>query len=163
MLKKLEAIKNKLKSFNKNKALNDIISEPFSLSEVEGYIVERLNQQGITASGIKLRTDKAFLQGNTAYSDRTIPMKTNPNRVNLFNTGEFYGSIEASATNKGILIKADFEKENGEISDNFTRQFSNKTDFENDILMLNKSELNDFVDRIILPSFIEIFKKHINV
>jgi len=163
MLKKLEAIKNKLKSFNSNKALNDIISEPFSLSEIEGYIVERLNQQGITASGIKLRTDAAFLQGNEAYANITARKKVNKNRVNLFETGEFYGSIEATATNKGILIKADFMKENGEISDNFTRQFSSKNDFENDILMLSKSELNDFVDRIVLPSFVEIFKKYINV
>jgi len=115
----------------------------------------RLSKSGEYVDGAKLRTDTGVLN-DMFYS----PNNEKYYPVDLYDTGEFYRSMEVIANEYEISFLADFDKEGGHIADNFTVQ-KTANDFVQSVLGLtrkNWSELAPFF----IKYFIYFFKLYFN-
>jgi len=152
---------------NGEKLYNRIAKQILSKREVKGYIItliqERLYNQGTTSDNTKLRTD--FAKGSYFYSDKTLSIKNTKGErtqnVTLNDTNEFYESFKIEASREFYDIIADFQKESGHISENFSRQFNSDEDFEQVILDMNEDEYNEFLERVFKPQFVQILKSYV--
>ncbi len=152
---------------------NKIFQKIFSKEKIEKYIVENiakdLYNSGITGDGKILQTDTAKRQGlGLPYSKFTTKLKADKNhptnRVTLYDTGEFDYSMNVYAGNLYAEVKADFQKDNGNIYDNFKYLFKSYSDFQSSVLTLRKKKFDTLLDSYILIEFQkELINFHSNV
>jgi hypothetical protein len=153
-----------------NNPIESILKKIFSEDFIKDWIIEtiqtRLFEEGEDGTGKVLRTNASFRKNNKSkfYSDFTISLKKiggdKTSNVTLKDTGEFYRSFEITAKNTLVEIKADFEKDDGNIFKNFTKQYSSKQGFEDSILEMNEQEWSLFIDNILLPRMVT---RYINI
>jgi hypothetical protein len=153
-----------LSNFSISQALFEANSKPENMEEIEMFIRYRLDAEGKTSTGIKLRTDTSYSQGTEAYSLRTTQLKGMSRFVNLKNEGDFHETIKAKANQNGsIEITANFNKGSKNIHENFETQFTNRKDFEDAILSLTESELTEYAIKDLLPDLEKEIIKLLNV
>lgn len=111
--------------------------------DIHERITDRLSG-GADVQYNKLQTDTAKHQNSKTYSKRTKQIKKDKgqpvDRVTLQDSGDFYDSIETIVDNKGFEIKADFEKTDGHIADNFTESYPSEIGFELMIIGLDSND-----------------------
>ena len=145
MEKLIENLIKQLRLLDGAKLLFEANSQPELQDLISELITSRLSSIGTTGSGLKLRTDTAYLKNNVAYAPLTELIKGLKTHVNLRMSGAFHESIEAIPKQNGdIEVIADFEKGNQHIYENFENQFYNEKEFENDVLCLNEIEIEKY-------------------
>jgi len=131
-----------------NQIFRKILNSEKSKELYNNLVRQRLYYSGEDSEGNKLQTDIAKSQGKDFYSKYTEKQKKKKGQktqpVTLRDSGEFYNSIEISATDKDFLIIAEFEKQNGNMFENFRDSYNDFNEFETLILSLNKNELKIF-------------------
>lgn len=141
----------------------DVLYRIFSMQDIKDRLIAsvqaRLEFEGITASGLKLKTDRAIEQDQgLVYSG--FNEKAENKFVDLLDTRDFYLSFNVESKANNILIDADFEKKDGNIFDNFQHSFSSQKDFEKEILTPIIDEyFTDFVDYDLMPVFYDEIEK----
>lgn len=129
--------------------INEILSDRVILNWIAERNREQL-QKGLNSEDVKL----SDIGGG--YSDRTLQLRPEKvrDRVNLFDTGEFYKSIMAKSNVNLVEINADPIKED---------EFGNKTNLFNewgeDIIGLNDENLQELIEMVKDKLIIEILKK----
>ena len=136
-----------------------------SFEEINEDILElqqnRLGVDGAYIDGEKLNTDVGYAN-KTIYAPRTLAKKGNPKIVDLHDSGEFYESMKVIASSFDLEFSADFDKEDGHISDNFKSQTQNANIFVREVLGINADdweELKPFFVKTFLRLFVLKFNK----
>lgn len=137
----------------------EYLAESSSIENLIDKQQERLSSKGEYIDGQKLQTDAGGLI-NKPYSEYTIQKKGNRGFVDLYDTGSFYESMEAVAKKTALEFVADFEKEGGDISDNFTIQ-TNKKGFVDGVLGITLEDWNELKPHFI-AKFVELFMLKFN-
>jgi len=149
------------KEFNMHAALNDIFKSQNIQKWVLNTIVNRIDQTGITGSQKQLKTDKA--EGGESYSDVTIDIKEwfgqVTEHVTLKDSGTFHDSFRFALNLFGFEIHADFQKSDGNISDNFTNMYGSPAEFEDDVMSLTNAEIDLMIKNKINPLFNKEFNE----
>ncbi len=156
-------LSDRFKALNFNAMSEQVISQQF----VKDWIIEtaqdRIYNTGVVANEDFLETDRAA-PGNI-YSYLTIAEKAVTGKrftnVTLQDTGAFYNSWQVIATRTFYVVKAKFNKEDGHIYENFKKSFSNRASFEENVLGLTFDEMNIFIQKIFLPSFLQELKNEL--
>lgn len=106
------------------RVLRDVLGKP----EVQQYIIELNTEgqllEGVNSLGVKLST----IGGN--YSVRTMKLKglTDPTKVNLFDTGDYYKSFIIVPLNSGdFVIKSDPIKEDNNLEKRYGKDLEGLT------------------------------------
>lgn len=111
---------------------------------------------------IKLSTDRSF---GGVYSGYTQEVKRKKGQkisnVTLEDTGKLRLSTNLKAFPTFAELTANFEKENGSVYENFTDLFSNKTEFENEVLTLSPKRYKELINEYIIDELKEIIIKKI--
>lgn len=153
------AVAKNIKEFNFIKETTLILNQSEIQDAIIDFIQDRLFNKGETSDGTILKTDNAF--GSAVYGSFTLKSKQSKgqktNNVTLKDTGDFYRSFKVEAQKAFIAITADFEKEDGNIQENFTSQYGSEKSFEEAILDLNDKEKSIIAERILLPDLIKRF------
>lgn len=153
----------KLKNNLNYKTLIQATEKAFKLDYIQDFLIEsvqdRLKKEGTDSQNKKLRTDTAIFRGEQFYSSFTQGLKgiNRSQHVTLHDEGSFYRSMDVVVGKTFYKVKAEFEKDNGNIYDNFTNSYSNESDFENAILNLTSSDFKIFINKIFLPAFKTIY------
>jgi hypothetical protein len=125
--------------------INNVIKTLLEKEEIQKEII-RYNQEqltmGIDSLGQRIQTLQAAADGEgLVYSLYTYGQKVkkgqDPQNVTLHDTGELWQSMEVEVTNEGAIVKADTQKENGDVMENFDPKY--------DFFGLTKDSLNSFV------------------
>lgn len=137
----LEQTIEKLKDIN----LYQILDEIFLNNRVQEEVI-RLNQDQLQ-SGIDSKDKEIVTIGGSPYRATTIAIKEYKGQptdvVTLYDTGEFYNSFRVTIRENGYEIEADFEKEDGNIMDNFLSTY--------DFMGLTPESLAELTYETILP------------
>jgi hypothetical protein len=163
-MNKLEKIINKLQNLKFQYIFESILNRDEIQSFIINTIQSRLYNKGKDSNNKELKTDIAikrdYIRG-FKYSYNTIigtkffkgkKYKGQPfDRVTLNDTGQFYSSFKIIPTKNQFIIRANFNKKNSDISDNFKQSYQ-KTEFYKVILSLTNDEKFFFIDKIIKPS-----------
>lgn len=125
-------------------------------------ITTRLYNEGTTGDGIELQTDRA---GRLfPYANHTVILKERDglpyDRVTLYQTGDFYESINIQIDNNGFTIDANFRKPDGHMFENFQNRFS-LAQFEKSVLSLSKQEFEVILKQYFLEQFPRIIDERI--
>lgn len=125
-----------------------------------GTVQKRLKEKGRDNKNLKLKTDNS---NKGVYSPRN-PKNKKQGLVDLYVTGDFYDSFRIIAKKAFFEMSAEFEKQDGNIFDNFRKIYDNEKTFENRILLPTKAEIYDLIEPVLLPFFIKeymrIFKSY---
>ena len=132
----------------------------FARTEV-GNAVIQLNQkqlqQGLDAQGKRIRTIKSM--GTQVYTLYTIQIKQEKgqptDRVTLYNTGEFYNTMQLKVVANGYLITANFEKDDGDIRDNISDEY--------EILGISDEKKDILIWNIIMPALEGVLRKQLSI
>lgn len=133
----------------------------FSDEKIKGYLIDaiqlRLSEKGEDADGKKLQTDQSIRQDlGLVYSANNLK-KAKQRFVDLYDSGDFYESFKIKPNKKSITVKADFEKENDNIYDNFLLTFQSFNEFEKKILSPIYDEyFIDWAENDFLEVFFEV-------
>lgn len=135
-----------------------LMSRVFSNEEIKNALIDaitlRLQNKGETASGKKLKTDSAIKQGlGKVYSVFNYE-KANRAFVDLFDDGDFYDSFKITVPANGFEVSANFNKEEGNIFDNFNESFGSSDLFYEEIL---KPIRDEFFTEFVLEDVKEAF------
>lgn len=138
--------------------LDSLIEKTMSITEVQKELIEYNQsqlQEGIDSEGKRIRTIAAEEQGNgQVYSLYTIAQKAEKGQdfsnVTLFDTGEFYDSMQIKPGTKETKFLADFK----DIMDNF-----NAGEFE--FIGLTKDNLDSFIWFVFLDYFLDFYLKEL--
>jgi exonuclease V gamma subunit len=134
--------------------LKDVLS---TTDKPENLIRQRLNARGLRSDGTKIVTKKARKYGKGVYTPYTIFLKKQKGQeyrhVTLKDTGEFQKSFEKKFIKDALNIKANSQKEDGDISET--------VDLTN-VLNLSGNEITELVKEI-KPDFIKETRKAIGV
>lgn len=137
---KFDEISKILRKIDYIKAVHDSLASK-DLSEISDMIKQRIYETGKTASGVRLRTDKA--KGGSVYAGKTIAYKKRKQQryknVTLKDRGDFYRSFKEKLRQNSLELTADFDKNGFDISFFFTKLFS-QTEFHNEISGLTDTE-----------------------
>ena len=157
-------IGNKLVKIDTNKIAETIFKKPDVIKWILGSITGRLFKTGIAGDGTRLKTDESI--GAAVYSSFTIGLKREDgqptNKVTLKDTGEFYDSFHIFARNTYFEIVAQFEKEEGNIYDNFTFLFQNEDEFIEAITSMTVEEFENLLFKEVYEDVLKEFKKQIS-
>lgn len=147
----------------KKETIFDICQIIFTEDFIKNWIIEtiqdRLYNTGVDSFGKKLQTDlgKLFSTGS-GYSTFTEYLKKEKGQrianVTLNDTGDFYNSFEIEVKKTFFDIKAEFQKSNGNIFENFSQNYSNLSNFEEAILNLTDSEMETFLNELFQPRLV---------
>lgn len=153
-----KTVANNLKGNIINDICSIILAEQFVKDWIIQTIQKRLFQTGKDNKGNELNTDTALWQKTDFYSNNTKAIKKSKGQkisnVTLFDTGDFYDSFQIAEKKTFIELKANFNKPDGNIFENFTKSYSNFTDFETAILSLSDEEMDLFITEIFLPRLV---------
>lgn len=145
-----------------NVSTNDLGKFVFTQSNIQKWIIEtiqkRLYNLGESGDGTSLKTD----MGNPyAFTTTEIKKKDGQptDRVTLKDSGEFYKSFKIILHQSSVNIEADFWKDRDHIGDNFEYQFSNLREFENAITSLSDIEIEEMLNKQVLPEVINFLNK----
>ena len=75
--------------------------------------------------------------------------------VTLYGEGDFWNSMRMALIQGGFNIDADFNKSDGHIYKNFTRDFSDQEDFEAKVMGLSDTELENMLSNMINPMLLK--------
>jgi len=142
--------------------LFSIMQYIFSQNSIEEFVMKqittRLYTQGTDRFLNKLATDAGRPYYSLATQMEKIDKGQKITNVTLSDTEEFYNSFQIEAKKYYFEIKADFQKEDGNIYENFKGSYSNQSNFENAIAALSENEMNNLLEQI-KPKIIELLKK----
>jgi hypothetical protein len=138
--------------------LDRLIQKTMEIPDVQKELIEYNQsqlQEGIDSQGKRIRTISAEEQGNgQVYSLFTIAEKAKKGQdfgnVTLYDTGEFYNSMQIKAESNETKFLADFDKPDGNIYDNFE---ISKYDF----LGLTNENLDSFLWFVFIDYFITFY------
>jgi hypothetical protein len=164
---KLDTLVINLRSVNIPEMITDILRTPKILNEIVKIVKERLYNEGTDKDNKKFRTDSAIRQGNAAYSGFTYQKKRakgqKAQNVTFRDRGKFYDSIQAKAPFKSVQITGDFEKDFGNIYDNFRKSYSGEKQFEDAVLGLTDSQIEYVAWQLVYPILMAQLRRLINV
>ena len=119
-MSKLLNLKDRLKKYDPNRVLNEVLSKAEPENVVRNEITDRLNKKGEDSEGRKLKTYN-HARGEV-YSAYTIQLKKAMRqewrRVTLKDTGEFHKTLELKLQNDFFNVIGISDKEDGKIEDN---------------------------------------------
>jgi hypothetical protein len=147
----IKTLSNRIQKLN----LFSLLQNIFNKSEFKEFIIDKNQEQlydsGIDAKGKKIRTYRAGK--GFPYAPYTVAQKVIRNEkvniVTLKDTGEFYESFKVISESEYVVINADFEKPDGNISKNL--------DITN--VMGLTSENKELLIEKLKPVFIREFKE----
>lgn len=135
----------------------ELIDELFKNQEVQNAAIE-FNQSQLQ-DGEDALGKRIITIGGSPYRPFTVTMRRKKglptNKVTLFYSGEFYKTFYVQILKDGYEIKADFQKEDGSILDNFTSDY--------DFLGLQDDKLQTFVFQEILLGLNQLIRKRYNL
>lgn len=139
------------------------LQNKFIKDYVLGEIEKRLYEEGTDTNNKKLITDFAISQKQKAYSKKTQKIKTAKgqaiDKVTLADTKEFYDSFNIEIKDSYFEFIADFEKDNGNIYENFQDSFASEESFQQMTVGLSDEQKDIFIRNVILPEFINAILK----
>ena len=150
--------------------LDKFLKKVFTLEKVKEFIAEAI-WADIYSSGkigkkhTELVTNTALIQNRFAgnYSDYTVSIKKTKGQktknVTLSDTGALKFSTQIKSYSKYAEIKAEFNKKEGSVFDNFTQSFGSKTDFENEVLELTDERFDELLEEYILDELTDEIEK----
>lgn len=146
----------------------DVISIILDLLESEKFnewifekIRDRLYYTGKDVDGNELQTDISRLEGfDPHYARFTVLVKQGlkeridgrrkgderTENVTLYDTGDFYQSFAIEVRDTFAEITADFIKNDGHLQENFEFTYASREEFEDKILNLSDTEINQLMD-----------------
>lgn len=150
-------IAENLKKINFDKIFKEVFSSQNIQSWVLNTVKNRIQQTGKDSSGDQFKTDSSL--AGESYADLTIILKEKfgsgigaiDSHVTLTQSGKFWDSMRYHLIQGGIQLTADFIKEDGHMFRNFTRDFDGPEDFEEKVLGLTDSELENMLNNMINP------------
>jgi len=150
---------SELKTYFSIDNFNKLIRKTFELDVIKAAYLDilqkRLYDNGTDADKKRL-ISKRPVQGGV-YAKMTVKEKKKKGQkisnVTLFDTGDFYNSFIISVQNKAYLVKADYEKKDGNIYRNFNHLYKTFLEFDRKITDLQEDEWNVFIEKIFLPQF----------
>lgn len=158
---------DKIKKVNVNKAVKDAIAIRSNMDYVIKKIKDRLYNVGSDGNNNELSTNNATRgkSGNGYYSIYTILDKNQrglkSSNVTLKDSGKFYKSFKTQLKKDYLEITAEFNKEGGNIFDNFNKSYPSQNDFEEAITKMNIQEFNIWIFEILLKEIQENIKRQI--
>ena len=154
-----EATAKRFKKIDVFGILREITKQSDVQRWVKDTIKNRIQRTGIDANNNKLKTDSPFPEPYSFYTSlikgRKSGIASIATHVTLTDTGDFWRSFKITLIEDGFRTSADFQKSGGNIHDNFTQDYPNKKDFEDAVLGLSESELNEIVSKYYYPRFIK--------
>lgn len=135
----------------------DLIDETFKTQSVQKTTIE-FNQYQLQAGEDALGQTINTI-GGSPYKPYTVVIRRSKglptNLVTLEDTGEFYKTFRVIIVKDGYEITANFQKEDGNILDNFSSTF--------DFLGLQEDSLTELVREHVYPLLYQLLRKKFNV
>lgn len=125
-------------------------------------VQKRLYDTGRDSNNKKLVTDSFRKILTDHYSDSTVIDKKSKGRkfsnVTLKNDGNFYTSMTIKGYADFYEFKANFDKDDGNIADNFELSYPSPEQFTKAILSLSDEEQTELNQKVIIPKYRELFE-----
>lgn len=153
------ALAENIKKIDTRRILRDVMTEENIQAWIKETVTGRLKDDGITGSLKRLRTDRSFEQGTSAYSLFTTALKGKEGHVDLFDSGSLHRSFKITLKEWGWSQTMNFlnPRYKTDIYLNFTRMYSSPEEFENDVESMTEDELSELITTKIIPSYIRRF------
>lgn len=131
----------------------ELLDKVFKQSEVQDTMIE-FNQDQLQ-DGIDALGQTIITIGGSPYRPFTVTIKKQKgqptNKVTLEDTGDFYKTFKVKINKDSYEITANFEKQDGNILDNFTSNF--------DFLGLDIESITELANEIIIPRLGQLISK----
>jgi hypothetical protein len=111
----IKRLSKKVNGFNQEKAMRDILKDPYLRAEIIDLNQAQMYEQGVDAAGDSLGEyapiTKSYYKPLAASEGRD----GRTDHVTLKDTGDFYRSMEIKTISDGIHLIADYEKEDTDL------------------------------------------------
>lgn len=150
-----------IRNLDFEKAIFQTLSSTRANDIVLSILKKRLETQGIDNDGKKLKTDNSSIGQYYSYYTQIKKKKKSQvtDRVTLKDTGDFYSSLYTKVNGTDFYIGGSFEKEDGNMYENFKKMYPSESDFENAISALSEDEFSEILRLWLSDIIVENLKK----